>query len=158
MLFCINRVIHIHIVIHYLVLIFYHHAEVQTLEKQNEQRWRESSQNYRHPEGNFNGQLKNMSDDAFICGNNYTFYIEALLPSFLLGVLCFTFWFSSTKVNLFLDSFSLKEATFCTNRRIQILLGAHGKLRCQQKTVMILSIIFILFVIILTWSPLKVMY
>ena len=90
-----------------------------------------------------------MSDDAFICGNNYTFYIEALLPSFLLGVLCFTFWFSSTKVNLFLDSFSLKETTFfslkettfCTNRLIQILLGAHGKLWCQQKTVMILSII-----------------
>ena len=99
-----------------------------------------------------------MSDDAFICGNNFTFYIEALLPRFLLGVLCFTFWFSSTKVNLFLDSFNLKEATFCTNRGIQILLAAHGKLRCQQKTVMILCIIFILFVIILTWSPLKVMY
>ena len=147
------------IFIHYLVLIFNHYAEeVQTLEKQNEQRWRESSQNYKNPEGNFNGQLKNMSDDAFICGNNYTFYIEALLPSFLLGVLCFTFWFSSTKVNLFLDSFSLKETTFCTNRLIQILLRAHGKLWCQQKTVMILSIIFILFVIILTWSPLKVMY
>ena len=56
-----------------------------------------------------------MSDDAFICGNNYTFYIEALLPSFLLGVLCFTFWFSSTKVNLFLDNFSLKETTLCAN-------------------------------------------
>ena len=144
MLFCINRVIYIHIFIHYLILIFYHHAEeVQTLKKQNEQRWRERSQNYKNPKGNFNGQLKNMCDDAFICGNNYTFYIEALLPSFLLGVLCFTFWFSSTKVNLFLDSFSLKETTFCTNRLIQILLGAHGMLSCQQKIVMILSIIYL---------------
>ena len=53
---CINRVIYIHVFIHYLVLIFHHHAEeVQTLEKQNEQRWRERSQNYKNPEGNFNG-------------------------------------------------------------------------------------------------------
>ena len=56
MLFCINRVIYIHIFIHYLILIFYHHAEeVQTLKKQNEQRWRERSQNYKNPKGNFNG-------------------------------------------------------------------------------------------------------
>ena len=59
MLFCINRVIYIYIYIyifiHYLVLIFYHHAEeVQTLVKQNKQRWRERSQNYKNPKGNFN--------------------------------------------------------------------------------------------------------
>ncbi|KAL4634357.1 hypothetical protein ACB092_04G193900 [Castanea dentata] len=74
-----------------------------------------------------------MFDDAFICGNNYTFYIEALLPSFLLGVLCFTFWFSSTKVNLFLDSFSLKETTLCTNRLIQILLKSPWKVMVSTK-------------------------
>ncbi|KAL4634377.1 hypothetical protein ACB092_04G195100 [Castanea dentata] len=74
-----------------------------------------------------------MSDDSFICGNNYTFYIEALLPSFLLGVLCFTFWFSSTKVNLFLDSFSLKETTLCTNRLIQILLKSPWKVMVSTK-------------------------
>ena len=53
MLFCINRVIYIFI--HYLVLIFYYHAEeVQTLEKQNEQRWRERFHN-KNLEGYFNG-------------------------------------------------------------------------------------------------------
>ena len=43
------------IFIHYLVLIFNHYAEeVQTLEKQNEQRWRERFHN-KNLEGYFDG-------------------------------------------------------------------------------------------------------
>ena len=42
--------------IHYLVLIFNHYiGEVQALEKQNEQRWRERIHNYKNLEGYFNG-------------------------------------------------------------------------------------------------------
>ena len=57
MLFCINRVMNIiYIFIHYLVLIFNHYiGEVQALEKQNEQRWRERFHNYKNLEGYFNG-------------------------------------------------------------------------------------------------------
>ena len=57
MLFCINRVMNVYIIfIHFLVLIFNHYVEeVQTLEKQNEQRWRERFHNYKNLEGYFNG-------------------------------------------------------------------------------------------------------
>ena len=60
MLFCINRVmniyIYIYIFIHYLVLISNHYAkDVQTLEKQNEQRWKERFHNYKNLEGYFDG-------------------------------------------------------------------------------------------------------
>ena len=143
MLFCINWVmniyiyihtyiyIYIYIFIHYLVLIFNHYiGEVQALEKQNEQRWRERIHNYKNLEGYFNGQLKNKSDDAFICGNNYTFYIEALLPSFLLGILCFYF-----SVFIQQSEFVFRLLQFERNYFLYLQIYSN-----------------------LTWSPCKVMY
>ena len=48
--------IYIYVFIHYLVLIFNHYAkEVQTLEKQNEQRWKERFHNYKNLEWYFDG-------------------------------------------------------------------------------------------------------
>ena len=48
--------IYLYVFIHYLVLIFNHYAkEVQTLEKQNEQMWKERFHNYKNLEGYFDG-------------------------------------------------------------------------------------------------------